>query len=512
MFFKVNSFGVRGVEGFPVSVEADVSEGLPSFILVGYLAGEVKEAQERVRTAMKNAGFRLPPRRITVNLAPAGVRKEGTGFDLAIAAAVLGCLTKEPKEEKKDWAYIGELGLDGSVRPVPGILPRVYAAREAGVCRVFLPSENTAEGTAVEGVEIVGVADLAQLADLLAQPQRIRGAFFSPQQSSLESLPDPEVDFDELAGLPTVRRACEAAAAGRHNLLLIGPAGTGKTMAARRLPTILPPLALEERLQVSGVYSICGLLTQKEPLIRSRPFRSPHHGTTPQAMAGGGKGPKPGEVSLATQGILFLDELAEFHPQVLDLLREPMEEGSITVSRMNGALVFPADALVVAAMNPCKCGFYPDMGRCRCTPAQIRRYLSRVSGPFLDRIDIGVEVPRQDLTQESLREKGESSAVMRGRVERAVRRQRERFAKTGISCNGRMGRRQIEEFCALGAKEEELLDAICQNQNLSLRGRMKLLKVSRTLADLDEAEAIGREQLAEAAAFRSFEARYWGQM
>ncbi len=528
MFSKINSFSTRGIDGYRITVEVDVSDGLPSFIMVGYLAEEVREAQERVRTALKNAGFRLPPKRITINLSPAGVRKEGTGCDLAIAAGILRCLWQSDKEDILDnwesWAFIGELGLDGSIKPLKGVLSMVYEAYCCGIKRVFLPEENVPEGRAVDGIEIVGVHDVKALSEYLQHPEYIKGQWFS---ADLFKMTDEEfdIDFDELIGLPLVRRASEAAAAGRHNILYIGPAGTGKTMAAKRIPTILPPLTLKESIEVSKIYSICGLLKADTPLMLYRPFRSPHHCTTAQAMAGGGRNPKPGEISLASYGTLFLDELTEFHPAILDLLRQPMEEGSITVSRLNQTVVFPAKAMIAAAMNPCKCGFFPDQTKCRCSAPQIRRYLSRVSGPFLDRIDIGVEVPRSQTISSSKKinfsdednknsniSLNDSSAVMRSRVMKAYSIQQERFADEDISYNSQMNRRQIEKYCKISADDAKFLEKIEKNQGISARGHSKILRVARTLADLNDEKGISRSHLAEAIGFRSFERKYWGNL
>lgn len=526
MFSKVNSFGIHGVEGFPVTVEADISDGLPAFVLVGYLSGEVREAQERVRTALKNSGFRLPPRRLTVNLSPADVRKEGTAYDLAIAAAVLCCLGEtDPSvsEYLSRWAFIGELGLDGEVKPVPGVLSRVYEAARLGIRRVFLPADNLAEGKNVEGPEVIGVSRLTELFDYLRQPGLQAEECFALEsgrrkeeaygEEASEEVWD--VDFDELLGLSVVRRACEAAAAGKHNLLLIGPAGTGKTMVARRIPTILPPMNRQEQLEVSKIYSICGMLPGDQTLIRKRPFRSPHHSITAQALAGGGRMPHPGEISLASRGVLFLDELPEFPPWLLDLLRQPMEEGQITVSRLRGTVTFPAAPLLVAAMNPCKCGFYPDLSKCRCTQPQIRKYLNRISGPFLDRMDLGVEVPRQKLTGSVKMSVRENSAVMRKRVLEARKRQEERFHGSSVQdgmpfWNSQMNRRQLREFCTLSREDENFFESISERMGFSFRGKDKILKVARTLADLDGAEQIGKSQLSEAIAFRTFENRYWG--
>lgn len=511
MFSNIMSFGLCGVEAFPVSVEADISDGLPGFIMVGYLAQEVREAQERVRASFKNSGFRLPPRKITVNLSPAGVRKEGTAYDLAIAVSMLCCLGQIAPESVNGSAFIGELGLDGSIKPVRGVLPRAYAASKLGINRVFLPAENVREGMAARGLEAVGAGSLKELAQLLADPASIKGSWFDDSLFPGEEDPEFDMDFDEIRGLATVRRASEAAVAGKHNILYIGPAGTGKTMAARRLATILPPLSLEESMELSKLYSICGLLTADRPLVRMRPFRSPHHSATAAALTGGGRNPRPGEISLATHGILFLDELAEFPPPLVDLLRQPMEEGRIVVSRSSRAVEFPADPLVAAAMNPCKCGFYPDLGRCRCSEAQIRRYLGRISGPFLDRIDIGVEVPLPPkFVGAGGREKGESSAVMRQRVMEARKRQEGRFAGERIRFNGQMKARQIERFCPLSKADQAFLEDVYRRLPFSIRGQEKILKTARTFADLDGKEEIGREQLMEAVAFRSFERSYWG--
>lgn len=509
MFSKINSLGIHGVEGFPVTVEADVSDGLPGFIMVGYLSEAVKEAQERVRTALKNSGFYLPPKKVMVNLSPGDIRKEGTAYDLAIAAAVLCCLGEASQDGLEHAAFIGELGLDGRIKPVKGILSRVFAAAKQGIRRFFVPKENLSEGRAVRNIEIVGVGSLRELADILSGRAEAAGFWFEESMFRQEEPVFP-VDYDEMVGLPTVRRACQTAAAGRHNILFIGPAGTGKTMAARRLPTIMPPITLEESVEVSKIYSICGLLPKEQPLVRERPFRSPHHSATAQAIAGGGRNPRPGEISLATHGILFLDELPEFSAAILDLLRQPMEERRITVSRLNGAVEFPADAMVAAAMNPCKCGFYPDLGRCTCTEAQIRRYLGSISGPFLDRIDIGVEVPRQTDMPVVGRKRGESSASMRARVMSARQIQDERFKGEPCIFNSQMGKGQIARHCRLKKSDERFLEDIFRVYGLSARACEKILRTARTLADLDEKKQISREHLSESVAFRSFEKKYWG--
>lgn len=510
MFCRTNSCGLRGVEGFLVTVETDIRDGLPSMNLIGNLSKEVWEAQERVRTALKNSGFLLPPRKITVNLSPADIRKEGTAYDLAIACAVLCCLGRLEEEAFEGAVLIGELGLGGEVKSVSGVLPRVYAAAEAGMRRCFLPQDNLLEGTAVQGIEIVGVRDLAELCRMMEHPETIRGRWFDGSMFREQEAEPGGPDFSEIAGQVAVKRASQVSAAGRHNILYLGPAGTGKTMAAKRLATILPPLTLEESVEVSKIYSICGLLEKERPLITSRPYRCPHHSVTAQALVGGGRNPKPGEISLACHGVLFLDELPEFSPKILDLLRQPMEEQSVTVARLNGSVRFPADTMLAAAMNPCKCGYYPDRNRCTCTDPQIRSYLNRVSGPFLDRFDIGVEVP--SIRYEDLKRKRgkENSESMRAQVIEAGERQKERFSGRAVRFNSRMGRQEIEEFCGLSRADEAFLKEVYGKYGFSARAYEKILRTARTAADLDGQRQIGREQLAEAVFYRSFEKKYWG--
>lgn len=510
MFSKIKSCGIRGVEGYPVTVEADLSDGLPGFIMVGYLSEEVREAQERVRSALRNSGFFLPPKKITVNLSPADIRKEGTAFDLAIAVAVLCCQGEIEPAETEHSAFIGELGLDGEIKPVKGVLSRVSAAMESGIRRCFVPEDNAAEGTVVRNMEIVAVRHIKEVAELMKDPKRIRVRQFDEAIFRADENAAGGLDFSEISGQQTVKRASEVAAAGMHSILFIGPAGTGKTMAARRLSTILPPITLEESIEVSKVYSICGLLPAARPLLTARPFRCPHHSVTAQALVGGGRNPKPGELSLADHGVLFLDELAEFPGRILDLLRQPMEEGKITVARLNGAVEFPAETMLAAAMNPCKCGYYPDRGRCICTETQIRRYLSSISGPFLDRLDIGVEVPAVSCGELENGGNGESSASMRERVLAARQMQAERFKDSETEFNSRMTKEEIKEFCGLSAADAAFLKAVYQKYGFSARTYEKLLKTARTAADLDGKRQIGRQHLSEAVSYRSFEKKYWG--
>ena len=509
MFSKVNTFGIQGVESCRITAEADLSDGLPAFRMVGNLSEETREAQERVRTALKNSGFSIPPRKITINLSPAGVRKYGTSFDCAIALAILCCLGVLEEKKLENYAFFGELALDGSIRPVRGILPGTLVARKEGYQAVFVPEDNVREASVADGMKVIGIRDLKSLAACL-QHENPAG-FAAPEDHSWQRRLQEEngPDFSDLSGLPSVRLAAMAAAAGNHNILFIGPAGTGKTMAASRIPSILPPMEKEESIEVSKLYSICGLLNPEYPLITKRPFRAPHHSITATALIGGGYRPQPGEISLASGGVLFLDELPEFPPRVLDQLRQPMEEKQVIVNRLSGTERYPADFLLVCAMNPCKCGFYPDLSRCRCTVSQRRKYLAGISGPFLDRIDIGVEVPLQKLSFRKMKKKGESSAVMREKVLRAIERQERRFSGLAIRRNSRMTGEMLEDFCPMAPEAECFLEQYLNSMDISMRGAEKTIRLSRTLADLDGREIITKADLAQALMYRSFFAHYW---
>ncbi len=511
MFCRVNSIGISGMEGYQVRVEVDVSNGLPGFSMVGYLGSEVREARDRVLTAIKNSGFQCPPRKITVNLSPANIKKEGTAFDLPIAVGVLGAYGWISTDELRQVVIAGELGLNGEVKGIRGALTMAGSAGEMGMTHFFLPEINRREGQAAGGIPVTGVSCLRELTDLLNRGEKDWNRLKQEEEESWRE-EKPEVDYQDIVGQPLLKRAAEIAAAGMHNLLLMGPAGTGKSMTARRIPTIMPPMTMDERREISKIYSICGLLPDGQPLIGARPFRSPHHSATVQAIAGGGRGPRPGEVSLATGGVLFLDELPEFPRSVIELLRQPLEDRSIVVARVSGAYRFPADFMLVAASNPCPCGFYPDRSRCHCSENQVRRYLNRISRPILDRMDLIAEaglIPYEEIAARG-EKKEESSAVIRQRVEAAWQIQKERFCGTEIRFNSRMGHRELEEFCALGSREERLMRRIYESEEMSGRGRDRLLKVARTIADLEGGGPIQERYLMEAAGYRSGVRRYWG--
>ncbi len=525
MFSKVLSAGISGVDAYPVRVEADVSEGLPQFLMVGYLASEVKEAGDRVRTALKNTGYPLPARRITVNLAPAGVRKAGSRFDLAVAAAVLASMQKVPAENLKGLMIAGELSLSGQVLGIPGVLALAEAARAAGAGRCIVPAANAREGALIQEVEVIGVSDLAELIELLRHPKLGKRTVVDGSRLLEQGVQTLEEDFAQIRGQKAVKRAAEIAAAGMHNFLMIGPPGSGKTMVARRIPGILPSLSLRESLKITKIYSVAGLLPPEEPLVVRRPFRAPHHTTTAEALAGGGRLPLPGEISLSSGGILFLDELPEFRRPALEILRQPLEEHRVCVSRTAGTYVFPADFMLVAAMNPCACGYYPDRTRCSCAPREISRYLGRLSQPLLDRIDICMQVPKlsyeelqEDGSEESTEESGaesmaestaESTAEIRKRVEKAHQIQKERFRGMAACFNSRLNVRDTEKFCRLGLAEKELLRQAFDRLSLSARAYHRLLRTARTIADLAGEEKVREEHILEALGYRPPERGEW---
>ncbi len=509
MFGQVNCIYLQGMEGTRVLVEADVSDGLPSYSFVGYLASEVKESQDRVRTAIRNLNLSLPPKKITINLSPADFRKEGTGFDLAIAMAILEAYGYLPPEPFEDSVFIGELGLDGKVKGIPGVLAITAWAKKRGFSRIFLPEENIREAESIGGIGLVGVPNLEILTSMMRGKIPMREKRRKNNRKAQPGLNQYEVDFSEVEGQPLLRRAAEVAVAGMHNLLMIGPAGSGKTMVARRMPTILPRMDLEECIEISKIYSVCHLLNEKQPLLLKRPFRAPHHTISAQALAGGGSRPRPGEISLATGGILFLDELPEMGRAAMEILRQPLEERCVTISRVQGSFCYPANFQLVAAMNPCKCGHYPDLAKCTCTQGEIKKYLGRISRPLLERMDICVEASAVTYKEMSGSGKNEDSAAIRARVEAARKIQKERFSGMSIRCNGEMNGKQIRKFCRLGREEARFMEAAFKELELSARMHDKILKVARTAADLEGKDQISHTHLCEAVSYVRFREKYW---
>ena len=504
------SSAVLGIEAYSVKVEVDISSGLPSFSTVGLPDTTIRESKDRVLAPIKNSGYEFSMKRITVNLAPAAVKKEGAAFDLPIALGILTATGQLSQERLQKYIVLGELSLDGSVRKVKGVLPIALAAREANVEGLIIPEGNKEEAAVVEGVNVFPVRNLKEAVDFLNGREEL-SPFSVSLEEEFEDRRNYEIDFSDVKGQEYAKRALEVAASGGHNILLIGPPGSGKTMLAKRLPSILPGITLDEALETTKIHSVIGLISSGSAIVAIRPFRSPHHTISDVALIGGGSFPKPGEVSLAHNGVLFLDELPEFHRNVLEVLRQPLEDGVVAIARASTSLIYPAKFMLAAAMNPCPCGFYGDPQReCTCTPFQVQKYRAKISGPLLDRIDMHIEVPPVKYQQLTGDTGGESSLTILTRVQKARDIQKERFKKfRAVYCNAHMEAKHIRKYCILEGEAEKLLKDAIERLGLSGRAYDRILKVSRTIADLEAEEKIGSHHVAEAIQYRSLDRNLW---
>lgn len=513
MYSTIISGALIGVSAYLVAVEVDIAQGLPGFSMVGLLSSEVKESRERVSVALRNGGFDLPPRKITVNLSPADKRKEGSGYDLPIAVGILESMGYYPPEATEGILFLGELGLDGEIKKVRGVLPMVREAVKRGIHQCIIPMANAAEGAVIPDMQVRGAKNMEEVFRFLSETdasirEEILPLITSKQTDNGRGFKEAFPDFSEVNGQEEAKRAAEIAAAGFHNLLMVGPPGAGKSMIAKRIPGIMPPLTLEESLEVTAIASVAGTLNDGSPLISERPFQSPHHSLTQAALIGGNIQPRPGMISLAHRGVLFLDELPEFQRIALDSLRQPLEEKQVQIARVGGNITYPSDFMLVCAMNPCPCGYYPDRNRCRCTEPIVKRYMGKVSGPILDRIDLCVELHPVNIASFDKKVISESSETIRERVMQARERQAVRFAGTKYRFNGDIDGANVEKFCSLGREERKFMEQLYVSLQLSARAYHRILKVARTIADLDNQEKICVEQLTEAAFYRP-SMEYW---